>query len=63
VKGGGTAQLTSVQGGSITGRAEGPNAVFLVDGQNNRVNVTQADVYGSNGVIHVVDAVLLPPAN
>jgi uncharacterized surface protein with fasciclin (FAS1) repeats len=63
VKGGGTAQVTTVQGGAITGRAEGPNAVFLVDGQSNRANVTQADNYGSNGVIHVVDTVLLPAAN
>lgn len=63
VKGGGTAQVATVQGGAITGRAEGPNAVFLVDGQGNRANVIQADVIGSNGVIHVVDTVLLPGTN
>jgi uncharacterized surface protein with fasciclin (FAS1) repeats len=63
VKGGGTVQVETVQGGALTGRAEGPTSVFLVDGQGNRVNVTQADNYGSNGVIHVVDTVLLPPAN
>jgi uncharacterized surface protein with fasciclin (FAS1) repeats len=62
VQGGGTAEVATVQGGAITGRAEGPNAVFLVDGQGNRANVTQADVVGANGVIHVVDTVLLPPA-
>ena len=31
--------------------------------QVNGANVTQADIVASNGVIHVIDAVLLPPAN
>ncbi len=61
-RGGGSAQLTTVQGGALTGRTEGPNAVFLVDGRGNRANVVAADVVGSNGVIHVIDTVLLPPA-
>lgn len=38
-----------------------------VDGTNgvtvNGANVVKADIWTSNGVIHVVDAVLLPPAN
>ena len=29
----------------------------------NGVNVIQADVFGSNGIIHVVDTVILPPTN
>ena len=28
----------------------------------NNANVVQADVVASNGVIHIIDAVLLPPA-
>jgi transforming growth factor-beta-induced protein len=35
--------------------------VQLTDGAGNTVNVTTADVIASNGVIHVIDGVLLPP--
>ncbi len=34
--------------------------VQLVDGAGNAVNVVTTDVQASNGVIHVIDAVLLP---
>ena len=34
--------------------------VTLVDNSGNRVNVVSTDVDASNGVIHVLDAVLLP---
>ena len=43
----------------------GPDLSFSTDGGSVLVNdatVTMADVVASNGVIHVVDAVLLPPA-
>lgn len=43
----------------------GPDLSFSTDGGGVLVNdatVTMADVLASNGVIHVVDAVLLPPA-
>jgi uncharacterized surface protein with fasciclin (FAS1) repeats len=36
-----------------------------LDGDNvmvNDANVTTVDILGSNGVIHVIDSVLLPPA-
>lgn len=40
-----------------------PVVVGTADGVSiNQATVTQADVVGSNGVIHVVDAVLLPPS-
>lgn len=35
--------------------------VTLTDGQGNVVNVTMTDVPANNGIIHVIDAVLLPP--
>lgn len=40
-------------------------AISLVDGELlvNESTVTQADVRASNGIIHVIDAVLLPPAD
>jgi uncharacterized surface protein with fasciclin (FAS1) repeats len=37
-------------------------AVVLEDGQGNEAMVTQTDIEASNGVIHVIDAVLLPPS-
>jgi len=57
--GGGKAMLTTVQGGSLTARAAG-NGVTITDAKGNVANVTVANVYQSNGVIHVLDTVLLP---
>ena len=40
--------------------------IAVVDGGvvlNDSVNVTATDIIASNGVIHVIDAVLLPPAD
>ena len=56
--GGGQAQLTTVQGATLTARMMG-NQVMLVDGKGGMSHVTQADVMQSNGVIHVVDSVLM----
>jgi uncharacterized surface protein with fasciclin (FAS1) repeats len=57
--GGGTATLTTVQGGTLTARMMG-NRVMLIDAKGGMSHVTQADVMQSNGVIHVTDAVSLP---
>lgn len=57
--GGGTARLTTVQGGTLTARLAG-GKVVLTDGKGGRATVTQADLDQSNGVIHVTDAVSLP---
>lgn len=57
--GGGSARLTTVQGGTLTARIEGRNVV-LVDDKGGIARVTQADLLQSNGVIHVTDAVSLP---
>ena len=35
--------------------------VILTDGQGNKAKVVKTDIVASNGVIHVIDAVLLPP--
>lgn len=55
----GTARLATVQGGTLTARMSG-GKVVLTDEKGGRATVTQADVYQSNGVIHVTDAVSLP---
>ena len=57
--GGGTAALTTVNGGTLTARMSGGNLV-LTDAKGGRSTVTQADVFQSNGVIHVTNAVSLP---
>ncbi len=57
--GGGSARLTTVQGGTLTARMMG-GRVMLVDAKGGMAHVTQADVMQSNGVIHVTDSVSLP---
>lgn len=57
--GGGMAQLKTVNGGNLTAKMMGSNVV-LVDGKGGSAQVTQADVFQSNGVIHVTNAVSLP---
>ncbi len=57
--GGGSARLTTVQGGTLTARMMG-GRVMLTDANGGMSHVTQADVMQSNGVIHVTDAVSLP---
>jgi uncharacterized surface protein with fasciclin (FAS1) repeats len=57
--GGGTATLTTVQGGTLTARRSG-NRVTLTDAKGGTSRVTIADVNQSNGVIHVIDTVLMP---
>ena len=59
-KGGGQATLRTVSGGTLTARMNGMNGISLTDEKGGMSNVTTADVYQSNGVIHVVDTVLLP---
>ena len=51
--------VTTVGGCEFTIMYEG-DKVMIKDGMGNIANVTVADVKQSNGVIHVIDAVLLP---
>jgi uncharacterized surface protein with fasciclin (FAS1) repeats len=59
--GGGTAELTTVQGATLTLAMQG-DGIVITDGMGGTANVTQANVTQSNGVVHVIDSVLLPPA-
>ena len=58
-KGRGQAQFTTVAGGKLIARMDGKNLV-LIDEKGGRSMVTVADVRQSNGVIHVVDTVVMP---
>jgi len=52
--------VQTVNGADLTVAAES-GSVVITDGQSNRANVTKTDIVASNGVIHVIDTVLLPP--
>jgi uncharacterized surface protein with fasciclin (FAS1) repeats len=57
--GNGTAEIKTVAGGKLWAMMKG-NKLVLKDENGGMATVTIKDVYQSNGVIHVVDAVLLP---
>lgn len=57
--GNGTAELKTVQGGKLFAMIVGKDVV-LKDEKGNTAKVTIADVDQSNGVIHVIDSVLMP---
>lgn len=58
--GNGRAMLTTAQGGMLTVTQSG-GRVIVTDAAGGTSIVTTADVMQSNGVIHVVDTVLMPP--
>jgi uncharacterized surface protein with fasciclin (FAS1) repeats len=55
----GKAELTTVAGGKLWASMDGKNLI-LTDEKGGKSMVTIADVRQSNGVIHVVDSVLMP---
>lgn len=58
-KGNGTATFTTVSGGKLKASQKGKD-VILTDENGGMAKVTIADVFQSNGVIHVIDTVVLP---
>jgi uncharacterized surface protein with fasciclin (FAS1) repeats len=58
-QGGGSAMLTTVAGEKLSARLSG-NSVIITDGKGGQSAVTTVDVMQSNGVVHVIDSVLLP---
>lgn len=54
----GKAVVKTVQGGSLTATLEGKN-VILTDDKGGKATVVAADLKGSNGVVHVIDHVLM----
>jgi uncharacterized surface protein with fasciclin (FAS1) repeats len=57
--GGGTASLKTVSGGTLMAMMNG-NSIVLRDEKGNTSNVTISNVRQSNGIIHVVDTVVMP---
>ena len=57
--GNGKAELKTVQGGTLTVMEKGKK-LYLVDEKGDKSWITIPDVFQSNGVIHVVNTVLMP---
>ncbi len=59
-QGGGKSMLKTVQGANLTVMLDKKNNVWVMDANGGKAMVTIADVHQKNGVIHVIDHVLLP---
>ena len=58
-KGGGKVSLKTVQGEDLIATASG-GKIMLTDAKGGMATITTADVFQSNGVIHVIETVLMP---
>lgn len=56
---GGKAVMKTVQGEDLTATMDG-DKVIITDAKGGKATVTTADVRQSNGVVHVIDTVLMP---
>lgn len=59
-KGNGTAMLKTVNGAALWFMMNGPRNILVKDAKGDVANIAVFDVYQSNGVIQVIDKVLLP---
>jgi uncharacterized surface protein with fasciclin (FAS1) repeats len=58
-KNGGTYTAKTVQGGELKFKYDGKN-IWLIDEKGNKAKITIKNVFQKNGVIHVIDTVLMP---
>jgi uncharacterized surface protein with fasciclin (FAS1) repeats len=56
----GSAKIKTVSGGTLIAMMNGKHNITLTDENGGVANITTYDVYQSNGVIHVIDKVVLP---
>jgi uncharacterized surface protein with fasciclin (FAS1) repeats len=59
-KGNGTATFTTVSGNKLMAKMNGMHNIILWDEAGTMANISTYDVYQSNGVIHVIDKVVMP---
>lgn len=59
-EGKGSAELKTVNGQSLWIMSNGPHNIQLKDGKGNIANISTYDVFQKNGVIDVIDTVLMP---
>jgi transforming growth factor-beta-induced protein len=55
------AAIKTVQGSNLTINAAGSGLV-ITDARGRKANITTANIQASNGVVHLIDKVILPPA-
>lgn len=58
-KGSGKAELKTVEGGTLTVTEDG-GKLMVADAKGDKAEITKADVEQSNGVVHVINKVLMP---
>ena len=56
----GKATLKTLSGGTLIASMNGSHNIMLTDENGGKANISVYDVYQSNGVIHVIDSVVLP---
>lgn len=56
----GTAELTTASGGKLRFMMNGMHNIAVMDEKGQTANISTYDVYQSNGVINVIDTVLMP---
>jgi uncharacterized surface protein with fasciclin (FAS1) repeats len=59
-QGGGKAELTTVEGGKLWAMSSNDKDIEIKDEKGNVAHVTIPNVIQANGVIHVIDTVLMP---
>ena len=60
MKGGGKVSMKTVAGQELSFSMNGPNNILVWDATGAYANISTYDVLQSNGVIHVIDRVLMP---
>lgn len=58
-KGKGTVELTTLNGSTLTAMSKN-GGIYLKDANGNYSKIAKTDVAGSNGVIHIIESVVMP---
>jgi uncharacterized surface protein with fasciclin (FAS1) repeats len=58
-KGNGKAELTTLNGGKLTAMKK-DDGIYLKDAKGNWSKISKTDVVASNGVIHIIEDVVMP---